>query len=126
METTFVNIIQNAIHAITEKGIIRIRSLVNGSNLEMAFIDNGVGIPENVLTKLFTPLVTTKAKGMGMSLAICKRIVEAHDGKISAESAIGKGTTITITLPIKNPKKKNVEIQMFTNFETIDSQIKQK
>jgi signal transduction histidine kinase len=50
------------------------------------------------------PLVTTKAKGMGMNLAICKRIVEAHGGKISAESEVGKGSKFTISLPNKISK----------------------
>jgi signal transduction histidine kinase len=52
------------------------------------------------LRKLWTPLFTTKAKGMGFGLAICKRIVEAHGGRIWAESTIGKGTTINIAFPL--------------------------
>jgi signal transduction histidine kinase len=63
---------------------------------------------------------------MGMSLAICKRIIDAHGGKISVESTIGKGTTITIILPIKRSKAQNTQIQVFNNLETIDFQIKQK
>ena len=53
------------------------------------------------MPKIFSPLVTTKAKGMGMSLAICKRIVDAHGGKVTVESVVGKGTKFTVTLPIK-------------------------
>jgi PAS domain S-box-containing protein len=101
MEKVFALLIQNAIDAILERGSIEISSRSNGSDLEIIFMDSGVGIPEKVMLKLFTPLVTTKAKGMGMSLAICKRIVEAHGGKIGAESIVGKGTTFTITLPIE-------------------------
>jgi signal transduction histidine kinase len=58
------------------------------------------------MPKLFTPLTTTKAQGMGFGLAICKRIVEAHGGKITVESVMGKGATFTITLPIE-PKLKD-------------------
>ena len=54
---------------------------------------------------------------MGMSLAICKRIVEAHGGKISVESAVGKGTTFTINLPIKLSKNEFPRIHMFTGIE---------
>jgi len=99
VERVFASILQNAIEAIPEKGTIEIRSTLKGSSVEIAFTDTGVGIPENVLPKLFSPLVTTKAKGMGMGLAICKRIVDAHGGKIAVESTVGKGSTFTITLP---------------------------
>ncbi len=101
IERVFANLIQNAIEATPEKGTIEIRSARKGSTVEIAFIDTGIGIPGDVLPKLFSPLMTTKAKGMGMSLAICKRIMEAHSGKISVESTIGKGTTFTLILPIK-------------------------
>jgi signal transduction histidine kinase len=54
---------------------------------------------EETLNKLWTPLFTTKAKGMGFGLPNCKRIVEAHGGKIAVKSTFGKGTTVTIVLP---------------------------
>ena len=76
-----------------------------------------MAIPEGVLLKLFAPLVTTKAKGMGMVLPICKRIVELHDGKIAVDSIVGKGTTFTINLPIKLSKSEFAQIQMFTGVE---------
>jgi signal transduction histidine kinase len=69
--------------------------------VEIAFVDDGVGMSEQTLAKIFNPLFTTKAKGMGFGLAICKRVVEAHGGKIRAESALGRGTTFAITLPIE-------------------------
>ena len=53
--------------------------------------------------KIWTPLFTTNAKGMGFGLPICRRIAEAHDGKISLESKAGKGTTVTVTIPV-NPE----------------------
>ena len=101
MEKVFASITKNAIDASPEKGIIKIQSMLKGPNIEISFTDTGTGIPENILPKIFAPLVTTKAKGMGMSLAICKRIVEAHGGKIGVESAVGKGTTFVVNLPIK-------------------------
>lgn len=70
--------------------------------------------PEGVLQKIFTPLVTTKAKGMGMSLAICKRVVETHGGKISVESTVGKGATFTINLPIMLSKSDFQQLQIIT------------
>jgi PAS domain S-box-containing protein len=104
IEKIFVHLIRNAIEAISEKGEIQIMNAIKGPNVEISFSDSGTGIPEHILPKLFSPLVTTKAKGMGMNLAICKRIVEAHSGKITVESKTGKGTKFTITLPIKTSK----------------------
>jgi signal transduction histidine kinase len=63
--------------------------------------DTGIGMTEEVMKKLWTPLFTTKAKGMGLGLAICKRFVEAHGGTITVESAPEKGATFTVTLPIE-------------------------
>jgi len=56
------------------------------------------------MSKLFQPLFTTKAKGIGMGLAICKKIVEQHKGTIEAKSKVSKGTTFTIKLPKKGGK----------------------
>jgi PAS domain S-box-containing protein len=115
IEKVFVNLIKNAIDAMPQKGTIQIMSQINGSYVEFSFSDSGTGIPEKILPKLFSPLVTTKAKGMGMNLAICKRIVEAHGGKISAESETGKGTKFTIVLPIKASKTDFPQFKMFTD-----------
>ena len=71
------------------------------SKVQIAFIDTGEGISAELLPKIFSPLLTTKAQGMGFSLAICKRIVDTHGGKIEVESVVGKGTTFKATLPIK-------------------------
>lgn len=65
--------------------------------------DTGEGIPDDVLPKLFSPLFTTKAQGMGFGLAICKRIIEAHNGTIAIKTVKEKGTTFTVTIPI-DPK----------------------
>lgn len=101
----FVNLIRNAVEAMPEGGKITIKSRAKDENLEMAFSDTGVGMSKGTLEKLWTPLFTTKAKGMGFGLAICKRFVEAHGGSISVKSALGKGTTFAVTIPIQ-PKIK--------------------
>lgn len=97
----FNNIIKNAIDAMPEGGTLEIRSQQMGNNVEIEFSDTGIGIPEEVLPKLFFPLFTTKAKGMGLGLSICKRIVESHGGSITVKSAVKEGTRFTVTLPIK-------------------------
>ena len=102
IEDVFARIIVNAVESMPERGILEIHSAQRGSNVETTITDSGLGISADILTKIFSPLTTTKAKGMGLGLAICKRIVEAHEGKIAVESTVGKGTTFAITLPIRS------------------------
>jgi PAS domain S-box-containing protein len=101
LKRVFLNIIQNAIDAMPEGGRLTIKSKRSGENVELAFSDTGIGMTEYMLGKIFTPLFTTKAKGMGFGLAICKRIVEAHGGKVSVKTAPAKGTTFAVIVPIK-------------------------
>jgi two-component system sporulation sensor kinase C len=105
MERVFINLIKNAIDAMPQGGKLEISSHQKGENVDFTFADTGTGMTEQTKAKIFMPLFTTKAQGMGFGLAICKRIVEAHGGKISAESILGKGTTFTITLPIEQELK---------------------
>ncbi len=100
----FVNLIKNAIDAMPNGGTLTVRSARKTDCVEIAFIDTGIGIPEEVRAKLFTPLVTTKAQGMGFGLAICKRVIEAHGGTITVQSALGKGTAFAVTLPVEKLK----------------------
>ena len=101
----FVNIIKNAIDAMMEGGELTITSRKTNGNLEITFKDTGMGMTKDTKGKIFSPLFTTKAKGIGLGLPICKRIVEAHKGTISAESEVGKGTTFTVTIPIESALK---------------------
>jgi len=64
---------------------------------------------KEVLEKLWTPFFTTKAKGLGLGLPICKRIVEAHDGKITVKSVLNKGTTFTVAVPVKPKMEREKE-----------------
>ena len=66
------------------------------------------------LSKLWTPLFTTKAKGMGFGLPICKRFVEGHGGKILVESVVGKGSMFTVTLPLQ-PRTEEKEEKVWVN-----------
>lgn len=105
MQRVFTNLVKNSIDAMPNGGLLDISSRQNEQTVEFSFVDTGSGMSEDVVQKIFTPLFTTKAQGMGFGLSICKRIVEAHCGKIEVESALNKGTKFTITLPIK-PKSK--------------------
>jgi len=101
MKRVFVNIIKNAIDAMPDGGTFTITSNESNGNLEIGFIDTGIGMSEDVFRKIWTPLFTTKATGMGLGLPICKRFVEAHRGTISVQSVVGKGTKFTVTIPVK-------------------------
>jgi len=101
MRRVFVNIIRNAFDAMPKGGTLRVESRKVKENVVINFSDTGFGMSNEVLTKLWEPLFTTKAKGMGFGLPISKRILEAHGGTISVESSPGKGSTFKVALPIE-------------------------
>lgn len=105
MKRIFINLIKNAIDAMPSGGKLQIKSRESNGKLSIKLTDTGIGISPKVIEKIWTPLFTTKAKGMGLGLSICKRLVEVQGGVISARSTIGKGTTITIKIPIKSETK---------------------
>jgi signal transduction histidine kinase len=109
MKRVFVNIIKNAVAAMPKGGKLTISSRKTDDAVEISFTDTGVGMSKEVLEKLWTPFFTTKAKGLGLGLPICKRIVEAHDGKITVNSVLNKGTTFTVTVPVKPKMEREKE-----------------
>jgi signal transduction histidine kinase len=105
IKRVFANLINNAVDAMPEGGTLTISA--TGSNPEVRFVfsDTGVGMTEQTRGKIFTPLFTTKAKGMGFGLSICKRIIDAHGGKIVVNSIVGKGSEFNIYLPTTSNSK---------------------
>jgi len=101
MKRVFVNLIKNAVDAMPNGGKLTLTSKESGGYVEIVLADTGTGMPKEIMEKLWTPFFTTKARGMGLGLAVCKRIIEAHGGKISVESTVGKGSTFTVTIPIE-------------------------
>ncbi len=95
------NLVNNAVQAMPEGGKLTITALEDKKETAVSVQDTGVGIPEEVKSKLFTPMFTTKAKGQGFGLAVVKRMTEALGGTVIFESQEGKGTTFTIRLPKK-------------------------
>lgn len=104
VKRAFINVTMNAFDAMPEGGTLTIQTREVNEDLEFAFTDTGVGMAKETMQKIFTPLFTSKAKGMGFGLAIAKRIVEAHGGKIAVESTIGGGSTFTLTIPLRHKK----------------------
>jgi PAS domain S-box-containing protein len=101
LKRAFTNIVKNAVDAMPKGGTLTITSERLNNNVEFTFKDTGVGISKEIVDKIFTPLFTTKARGMGFGLPICKRNVEAHGGRITVRSRLGMGTAFTVTVPIK-------------------------
>ena len=98
-----INLLSNAAEAITaDQGKVLVRVLRLDSIVEFSVSDNGCGISQEQITTLFTPFKSTKKKGLGIGLYQCKTIVEAHKGKIYAESEVGQGTVFRIELPLMN------------------------
>jgi len=96
-----VNMIINAVQAMPEGGKLAISARERDKSPEVEISDSGCGIPEEIIDKIFDPLFTTRAKGIGLGLAVCKTIIERHKGNIEVKSKVGKGTTFTIKLPLK-------------------------
>jgi len=99
----FTNLIMNAIQAMPHGGELSVSTRKVDKFIEVKIRDTGVGIPEKNRDMLFKPFFTTKAKGTGLGLPTSKTIIENHGGTIKVESVEGKGTTITVRLPIEPP-----------------------
>ncbi|MDD4858137.1 MAG: ATP-binding protein [Candidatus Krumholzibacteria bacterium] len=100
LHEVFLNIIQNAIEAIRDGGVIRLSSWQDSGKVCVQISDNGHGIPNDQIYKIFTPFFTTKEEGSGLGLAFAQRIVKDHGGNISVTSAEGKGASFLVTLPL--------------------------
>jgi len=123
MQQVFQNLISNAIQSMPEGGRLRISAkLVSSSEfrvsspnpkpetpslkheadyMEICIADTGVGISPENMKKLFHPLFTTKSKGVGLGLTVCRNLTEANGGRIEVESEVGNGTRIIVLLPVE-------------------------
>jgi PAS domain S-box-containing protein len=119
-QQVIINLLRNAWDAVPEPGRIELRLISHApllmndilddeekaellrlfSTIDIEIADNGCGIPEDTLSKLFVPFFTTKENGNGLGLPICKKIAMLHKGDISVTSKVGEGTRFTITLPL--------------------------
>jgi PAS domain S-box-containing protein len=102
VQRIMINLANNAIQAMPKGGNLLITAATENRKVIITVEDDGEGIPENVRSKLFTPLVTTKSRGQGFGLSVVKRFTEGLGGTVTFESEVGKGTKFIIELPINN------------------------
>lgn len=100
MEQVLINLITNSLDAMKnyKKGLIIFKAFEENNNVNIQIIDNGPGIPDNIIENIFTPFYTTKEKGTGIGLSISRQIIRMHKGKISISSVPNKETIVSITI----------------------------
>jgi signal transduction histidine kinase len=98
MRRVFINLITNAIQAMPDSGRLLIKGHTGDGAAYIDMMDTGEGMTEELMREIFKPLVTTKAKGTGLGLPVCKRIMDAHKGEILVVSEIGVGSIFTLKL----------------------------
>ncbi|MHA2218567.1 MAG: ATP-binding protein [Candidatus Hodarchaeales archaeon] len=99
LQQSFMNIINNGCQAMDDNGVLTVDIKPNGQNIDVSITDIGKGISPVEINKIFDPFYTTKDRGVGLGLAISKKIVEDHGGTMTVESTLTKGTTFTASLP---------------------------
>jgi PAS domain S-box-containing protein len=103
LEQVLLNLLRNGIEAmdgVTDPELVLRTSRVDADTVEIAVTDRGQGLDDDVARRIFEPFFTTKTGGLGIGLAISRTIVEAHGGRLTAESGAGGGTTFRMTLPV--------------------------
>jgi len=100
LQQVFLNLLLNAIQAMEGSGNLRVSLSRSRSDYSLEFADNGPGIPERDLERVFEPFYTTRPSGSGLGLAIARRVVEDHKGEISLAARKDGGTVVIITLPV--------------------------
>jgi signal transduction histidine kinase len=103
LKQVILNLIRNAAEAMPAGGGIGLALRRAGANVEIAVADTGPGIPAKLIEKIFSPFFTTKPDGTGLGLALSRKIVEDHGGKITVKSEPGQGSVFTMVLPIEHP-----------------------
>lgn len=94
------NLLMNAIEASPEAGSVEVSVRETEHHAELTVSDHGQGIPADIVSKIFDPFFTTKRNGTGLGLSICQAVATAHDGTLEVDSSPGKGTRVTLRLPL--------------------------
>ncbi|MBI3876409.1 MAG: PAS domain S-box protein [Verrucomicrobia bacterium] len=112
IKQVLVNLIKNAAQAMTKGGVLTLSTGEAADGVWVSVADNGGGIPQELLNRIFEPFYTTKKKGSGLGLMIVQRIVREHGGRIKLDSHVGQGTTFNIWFPLRERKPKLLEAHL--------------
>lgn len=104
LKQVFLNVLQNAVESMNEGGLIRIESRLNAGVLRLVFHDEGPGIPQDLLEKVFDPFFSTKAEGTGLGLPVSRTIIKEHGGRIGFLSGIRHGAILVVELPVESAR----------------------
>ncbi|MBN2445432.1 MAG: HAMP domain-containing histidine kinase, partial [Phycisphaerae bacterium] len=99
LEQLLMNLVLNAAQASADDGVVQVQATPSGDGLRLTIDDHGDGMDDETARLAFEPFYTTKARGTGLGLPICRKIAEAHGGTISIRSIPGEGTTVAVRLP---------------------------
>lgn len=105
LRQALANVLQNAVHAINARlspgeGELTVSTIVDDTDLVLAVADNGCGMSDDVRGRMFEPLFSTKAFGVGLGMPLVKRIVDEHGGTVSVRSMLNQGTIVEMRLPV--------------------------
>ena len=101
LRQAFLNIVQNAGQAMPDGGVVTIAAAPGAGVVQVRVVDEGVGIAPENLDKIFKLYYTTRPDGNGIGLSLVYRIVQMHDGSVDVASEVGRGTTVSVTLPVR-------------------------
>jgi signal transduction histidine kinase len=99
LEQVLFNLVINGLQAMDEGGVLTVGAVSNHKHVHISISDTGCGMDEKQQKKIFEPLFTTRAKGIGLGLSLSKNFIEAHGGRVEVKSRLGEGATFTIILP---------------------------
>lgn len=105
IRTSLNNIVLNAFEAMPGGGILTVRAERASDRLSLAFADSGVGVDKEKLDKVFEPFFTTKSRGLGLGLALTRKVIEEHGGKVQFDSTPGAGSVVTLHFPLQTEQR---------------------
>jgi two-component system sensor histidine kinase HydH len=95
-----LNLLKNGLQAMPDGGELRVELEQTATAARIRISDTGVGIPPENIAHIFEPFWTSKARGTGLGLALCRKVAHEHGGSLTVESRVGAGTNFTLTLPL--------------------------